>query len=337
MDIVKIVLGIDISMKDFYVCLKVKEANEAVKIKGTRKFDNTHSGYNELYSWVLKRVKQYDIEVQFVMEATGVYYENLAHYLFLQGDFVSVVLPTKIKNYAKSHNVKTKTDKIDAKTIADFGLERIQEKWEPLSPFYNELRDLCREKLSMKKEVNRAKNQLHSLQHAHNSSISVLKLKEEQIAFYEKSIDILEQEIKDFAQKDIELMRKLEIVQTIPGVSFEVAIAIVCETNGFRLVESIRQLVSYSGLDVEFKESGAFKGKTRITKKGNSKIRQVLYMPAMSAVQYNPKIKKLHERICEKNPTVRKKGIIAGMRKILILIYVLWKKEEVYLPNFQWN
>lgn len=333
----KFVIGIDISMEDFHVCAKVRMEPGTVKIKGTRKFDNTEKGFREFYDWSMKRVPAGNSELIFVMEATGVYYENLAYFLHSQGDIVSVVLANKIKNYAKSLNIKTKTDKVDSKMIAGFGIERTLETWTPLSTYYRELRDLCRELLSIKKDMARAKSQLHSMRHSYGKSSRVVKLKKEQIDFYEQTLDAIKQELNILVGKDPELATKIKKVETIPGIGFETAVILISETNGFRLFDNIRQLVSYSGLDVEFKESGLFKGKTRITKKGNSRIRQVLYMPALSAIQDNEPIKRLHERVCERNPEIRQKGVVAGMRKLLILTYVLWKKNEVYDKNYNWN
>jgi transposase len=101
---VKIALGIDISKDDFHVCLKEKNVNEIVKVRGSRSFNNTETGYKELYEWVCKRVKQSNIKVQYVMEATGVYYEDLAYYLYQKGELVSVVLANKLKGFSKSLN-----------------------------------------------------------------------------------------------------------------------------------------------------------------------------------------------------------------------------------------
>lgn len=333
----KFVIGIDISMEDFHVCAKVKMESGTVKIKGTRKFDNTEKGFREFYDWSANRIPSGVNELIFVMEATGVYYENLAYFLHSQGDIVSVVLANKIKNYAKSLNVKTKTDKVDSKVIADFGIERPTEPWIPLSAYYRELRDLCRELLSIKKDLARAKSQLHSMRHSYGKSSQVVQLKREQIDFYNQTLDAIKQELAKLVGNDPELAAKLKKIETIPGIAFETAVILISETNGFKLFGNIRQLVSYSGLDVEFKESGLFKGKTRITKKGNSRIRQVLYMPALSAIQNNEPIKRLHERICERNPEIRQKGVVAGMRKLLILTYVLWKKDEVYDKKYSWN
>ena len=114
-------------------------------------------------------------------------------------------------------------------------------------------------------------------------------------------------------------------------------VTILSETNGFAQFNNIRQVVSYAGLDVAERQSGLFKGKTRISKKGNSRIRQCLYMPALSATPPPVGVHALYQRIVERNPTNKRKGVVAGMRKLLILTFVLWKKNEAYNPNYRWN
>jgi transposase len=221
--------------------------------------------------------------------------------------------------------------------IAGIGIERDLSKWKPMSKNFKELRDLSRELLSIKKEKSRSKCQLHAMEHSHKKTISVLKIKKNQIDFYENSINQIELELKRIIDDDLELKERIEKIATVKGLGVITIITVICETNGFELFDNIRQVVSYSGLDVQMKESGKFKGKTKISKKGNARIRQCLYMPALSATIHNDEIKALYERINEKNPDINKKGLVAGMRKLLILIFVLWKKNEEYNPHYQWN
>lgn len=331
-----LVVGVDISKDDFHVCIKEKTIDGTVKIKGSRSFSNNSKGFIELVEWVSKRA-QPDSSVLYIMEATGTYFENLAYYLHKNKCMVSVVLANKIKHYAMSLNLKTKTDKVDAAMIAGIGIERYFPEWKPMSKNFKELRDLCREMLSLKKEKSRAKCQLHAMEYSHEKTTSVLKIKENQIEFYETSIQEIELEIKRIINADLEFKERIEKIATIKGLRVITILIVLCETNGFELFNSIRQVVSYSGLDVQMKESGNFKGKTRISKKGNARIRQCLFMPALSATLHNEKIKDLYERINERNPKIKKKGVVAGMRKLLILIFVLWKKNEEYNPQYQWN
>lgn len=332
----KIIIGIDVSMEDFHACIKVRTDLGEIKIKGTRSFENAEKGFRGLLAWSLKHKKE-GCPLGFVMEATGVYYEDLAHFLYRNGQNVSVVLANKMKSYIKSHNIKTKTDKVDSKVIAGFGIERELEGWQPMSPVYKDLRDLCRELQSLKKEVQRAKSQLHAMDRSHQKLKSIVDLKTEQIEFYQRAIVTIQENVCNVVDKDPALKEKIRKVQTAPGLGFETIVILACETNGFALFKNIRQLVSYAGLDVAFNDSGKFKGRTRISKKGNSRIRQALFMPSLSAVRANDPIKSLYKRICDRNPNVKRKGIVAGMRKLLILTYVLWKKEEEYDKSYQWQ
>lgn len=331
-----LVIGIDISKDDFSVCVKEKSADGKVQIKGSRKFQNDYYGFTELKSWMSKREKECKL-VRYIMEATGSYYEDLAYHLHEDGNKVFVVLPNKIKHFAKSLNLKTKTDKVDASLIAEIGIERELSEWLPMAPEYKLLRDLCREMLSLKKEKSKAMCQLHAMNHSHGKTESVIEIKKSQIDFYESSIQQIESEIKKTVGANEWLKQKVEKIEKIKGLRMITIVTILCETNGFQMFSNMRQVVSYAGLDVVMKESGQYKGKTRISKKGNNRIRQCLYMPALTATQYNENIKDLYQRVNERNPGIKRKGIVAGMRKLLILIFVLWKKDEEYNPDYLWQ
>jgi transposase len=336
MENVMLSVGIDISKDEFHACLKEKAENGTVKIKGTHSFKNDFQGFTNLAAWVLKREKQ-NTQVSYIMEATGTYYENLAYYLHDKGKRVFVVLPNKIKHFAKSMNIKTKTDKVDSGVIAQVGIERKLAIWKPMSANFKELRDLSREMLSLKKERARSKCQLHAMNYAHEKTPSVLKIKESLIDFYSQSITQIETEIVKLINADTELKSRIERIMKVKGLGMITIVAVLCETNGFELFNNIRQVVSFAGLDVQMNESGLFKGKTRISKKGNARIRQCLFMPALSASVHNEKIKDLYERIIERNPDIKRKGVVAAMRKLLILIFVLWKNGEEYNPQHVWQ
>lgn len=325
-------VGIDVSKDSFEVCIKQLKDERSV-IKATRSFQNDYPGFEKLLSWVLSKVST----PIFVMETTGVYHEDLTHFLYSNDQKVSVVLANKMKHFAKSLNMKTKTDKADAQMIAQYGLERPVEWWKPMMPQMKNLRDLCRERLSLKKDLVRCKCQIHGLKHAHSTLDVVLQLKEQQIEFLEKNIQIIENEIIRLTNEDKEFSQRVKNIETIKGLRLLTIVTVLCETNGFTQFNNIRQVVSYAGLDIAERQSGLFKGKTRISKKGNARIRECLYMPALSATSYNKPIKALYERVVERNPTIKRKGVIAGMRKLLILIFVLWKKNETYNAEYRWS
>ncbi|WMX14729.1 transposase [Aureispira sp. CCB-E] len=113
------------------------------------------------------------------------------------------------------------------------------------------------------------------------------------------------------------------------------ALTVIAETAGFDMVKSAKQLTSFAGLDVVQRQSGtSIKGKTRISKKGNAHIRRALYFPAMVAARFNPQFKAVYKRIVQKGKP-KKVANIALERRLLCLIYVLWKNEQSYIENYE--
>lgn len=125
---IKAVVGIDVSMELFHACFQKKVNDGSAKIVASRSFKNTEKGFKELIEWTAKNNRE-SVDVVFVMEATGVYYENLAYFLYGHKQRVPVVLANKMKSYFKSLNIKTKTDKVDSRVIALYGIERAVEEW----------------------------------------------------------------------------------------------------------------------------------------------------------------------------------------------------------------
>lgn len=120
---VKQSVGIDISKDTFMASICYLYQSGKQDFITTDPFDNTKTGFNQFVKWVRKNTAK-EIRTVFLMEATGVYYEQLACHLHKINLPVSVLLPNKVKNYAKCLNVKTKTDKVDAKIIARMGTEQ---------------------------------------------------------------------------------------------------------------------------------------------------------------------------------------------------------------------
>ena len=145
---------------------------------------------------------------------------------------------------------------------------------------------------------------------------------------------MIEEEMQELVSKNEELKRKIGYMMSIPGISFISAATVVGETLGFESIVNAKQLTSYAGYDIILRESGNFKGKTRISKRGNSHIRAVLHMPSMTCVRCNPTLKKFYNRL-KPNKAKPLVALIAVQRKLLILMYTLWKNEEVYDAGFE--
>jgi transposase len=323
-------LGLDISARTIQVCISVIDAAQKVTVKSSRKIDNTLSGFKDLEQWVDKHHKNKDVPLAVTMEATGVYYENCALYLFKQGYSVSVVLPNKAKKWLQSEGLKSKNDKIDAQGLSKMGAEKALELWEPAAEYFYELRAMTRQHQSLQEFKTAVNNQLHAEEHGMYKNKLVIKQLTQQIKFIEKQLADLEVAIEAHVASDKEIAKRVENICKIKGLSILTVAVIIAETNGFVLFKNMPQLVSYAGYDVVENQSGDHIGKTKISKKGNSRIRRCLFMPAFNMVTYRQKpFTDLYNRTFEKHGS-KMKSYVAVQKKLLVIIYALWKNNIAY-------
>jgi transposase len=333
---IKYCVGNDIGKDEMSVCFSQINSEQRVSIKGTRKFDNNLRGWKALQNWIARFRKITDIPLSVVVEATGVYYEGFAYYFKEQGFNVSVVLPNKSKNFARSLNIKTKNDLVDSCLLAQMGLERLLPVWKGMTDTMLKIKQLCRERHSLQQMNIMVSNQLHAHTHSHMPQKEIINRMQTHMELIAKQIKAIEGELQQTCALDKSLQERVDNVCTIKGVGFMTALVVVSETNGFDLIENKAQLVSYAGYDVVENQSGtSLKGKTRISKKGNAHIRRALYFPALSAAVHEPKLQDIYQRIHQKNPKVKMVGVVAVQRKLLVLIYTLYKKNEPYDPKFE--
>jgi transposase len=324
--ILKQVTGIDVA-KDELVCCQGRIYEDlSMELFAHKSFPNTLKGMEALIKWVEK----YGPPGKFVMEATGVYYEDLAYYLFDNGYQLSVVLPNKISNYMRTLEIKTITDSTCAEGIAQFGLQRKLEDWQAPTGVYRSLRKLTRERYQVVESRTVAKNQLHAQTwEAHPSSKAVARTKKH-IAFLDKQEQEIKAELNEMISRDPEVKKIVTILCTLPGIGTLTAAAVLGETNAFNLIRNRRQLTSYAGLDVREKQSGtSIKGKPRISKKGNKYLRRALHLPALTAIRHDERFKGKFVTLVSKHG-IKMKAAVAVQRKLLELMFTLFKNQTPY-------
>jgi len=326
-------IGIDVSSEKFDVCLSSITSEGKIKVIASGGFTNTKEGFKKLIKWVKAVNKNKELPLLYIMEATGVYHEELAYFLNEKKFTVAIVLPSKAKKYMQSLPMKTKTDKVDARNLAQLGLEREHTPWVPPIEIYKRLRGLSRERELKIVKRTEAKNQLTAIKRSYDKNPHTIKRCKDEIEFLNKQIKQIEKEMSQIVESEQELKEKVEKLETIKGVGITTILTIISETFGFSMIENGKQLVSYSGLDVVQNSSGKQNGTTRISKKGNVHIRSGLYMCALSVMRYNRHIGGLYKRILKKGKSC-KVGIIAVARKTLLLIYTLWKNNSEFDPNY---
>lgn len=327
-------LGLDVDKASFKACLKVKEANNKSLVKATKTFSNTIQGFKELDQWIKKHKKFADFPLKIIMEATGVYHEHLAWHLHQLNYQVHIILPLRAKRYMQSLGIKSKNDKIDAQGLADMCLQQELEPWGPCSKNLLLLRSLTRQLEMLQESRTIFRNQMESAIHLAVCDKMVTTNLKSLIRKIEKDIDKLKERIVQFVKEDPALYNKYKLVEPIKGLGILTFATVAAETGGFELFENQKQLVSYAGYDVVENQSGNHVGKTHISKKGNTHIRRIMFMAAFNMVTYkvNP-FHQLYDRIFERTK-IKMKGYVAIQRKLLCLIYTLWKNDSPYDQNY---
>jgi len=327
-------VGLDVSKDKVSVCFSQRETGKSFRVISSRSFFLTADGFDKIAQW-LGQHRHKGVELHLLMEASGVYYEELAYFLHGAGHRVSVILPNKAKAFFKSLDHKSKNDSIDARSLSQMSLERDLVQWSPPGVNLLTIKRLCRERIELLSEKTVANNRLHAKKHSRSPEPESLARAEKLLQFLDEQVAEIEKEIEKAVETDPVLKGKIEKICSVKGIRIITAATLVAETNGFELIKNKAQLVSYAGYDVVENKSGtSLDAPTRISKKGNSFIRRALYWPAITAVRHEPQFQRLFDSVLEKT-RVPMKAYVAVQRKLLVLVYTLFKKDEAFVPDFK--
>ena len=179
------------------------------------------------------------------------------------------------------------------------------------------------------------KNQLHAEEtQAYPNKKSVLRIKA-RIELLNKQDAAIKKEIDALIKKESEVRKMTDLICSIPGIGLLTAATVLAETNGFELIRNKRQLTSYAGLDVREKQSGtSVRGKATISKKGNRYLRKAMHLPALTAIRHDDRFKAIFVRLVSKHG-VKMKAAVAVQRKLLELIYTLFKTNTTYKKDYR--
>ncbi len=254
-------VGIDIS-KDFF--------DVSVEVTGKEKhhqFSQTEKGFQGFLRWLQKIGV---VNALFCMEATGAYWYDLADFLSLAGESVSVVNPTCIRRFAQSELKRTKTDKVDAGVISRFARTMNPKQWHPPAPEVCQLQMLVRRLYDLTKIRRQERTRLST----------------------EKSKPCVMDSVN-------RILKCLDL-----------------EIGRIR-----RQLVAFVGLaPKEIRSGSSIRGRTRLSKTGNARLRSALFLPAIVAKDHNPVIARFYRNLIA-NGKVPMKAVGASMRKLLHIIF----------------
>lgn len=319
-------LGIDVSKATLDVCLIDAQG----VLMGEKQVENQIAGFKIIQGLLTERTSNEPVAI--CMEATGIYSDAAALYFYNAEYEVSIVNPARIKAYANSQLQRNKTDRVDARLIADFARTQAPRKWEPPSSVWTELRALVRHL----GDLEQVKQQMLNRRNAATSA-TLLEYINGHIDYLDQQILSIREQIRIHLQADEELNRRQSLITSIPGIGELTAAKLLAEIRDITEFDNVRQLVAYAGLNPRQYRSGStvFR-RSRISKTGSASLRSCLYMPAITAKNYNPILKEFAARL-EKQGLNGKEIIVAVMRKLLHLVYGILKSGQPFDPNYLKN
>jgi len=290
-----------------------------------QKFTNTPAGRARL---VKKLVKLTGIKV--CLEATGIYHFDLSIALHDAGVALMVVNPKASHNFAKVLMKNSKTDAVDADTLAEYAARMDFVAWTRPSNGKLALRSFSRRIGAPTGQKAACKNHLHALAATQETPKAVLRDAKLAITQLEKRIGQLTAAALALVALHPELGRTLQLLVGIKGIAETSAIALMGELLLLPPNLSHREWVKFAGLDPKAFDSGkSVHKKSRISKAGNRHIRSALYMPALSAKQHDPHVKAYFDHLVA-NGKKPLQGVCAVMRKLLHAIHGMLKYDKPF-------
>jgi transposase len=291
-----------------------------------RSVANSSDGWRDLLDWLTsEKIRR----VHACMESTGRYSLGIACALYEAGHIVSIVNPAQIRDFARTKLGRNKTDEVDAAHIREYCELFKPQPWAPPSEAHRRLAELQTIRSGIVAGLTEWKNRKGS-----GMVDSVAQsLADVTISHFSSQLEAVDEAIAQTIDNDSGLRRKRDLLLSISGVGETLAGVVLAELPGPDVLRSSAEVVAYAGLNPRQHQSGTSIDRvTRISKIGNAVLRAALYLPAMSAMRYNPAVVALVARLKSRGRLKPKQIVVAAMRKLLVLCFGVLKTGKPFDP-----
>lgn len=285
----------------------------------THSFPYNPDGLVRLLAWIQ------DISPSLIaVEATGGYERALVHFLCQAGIRVAIVSPKRVLDFARAHNLKAKTDKLDAHNIAHFAAAMKPRVFMPPSPAQEKLMALVTRRRQISHMIISEKNRL--LQ----ASQDIKPRIQDHIDWLEEEEKEIQDHMRELIGSDPEMKEKLDILSSAKGIG---------DVSAFTLLAEMPELGTIGGKEISAllgvapfnRDSGKMKGK-RHTKGGRYGARSAFYMATLSAIRFNPVIKRFYERLLSQGKE-KKVALVACMRKFIVILNAMLRDRKPFISQ----
>jgi len=315
-------VGLDVSKDTLDVCLLIESKRHE------KQFANDGAGHRQLLRWSHSLAKE--SSCHFCMEATGPYSQSVALFLVEQEQLVSVINPARIRFFGLAQNQGNKTDKADARLIADYCRMQCPPPWRVAAPEVRLLQEMVRRLHALSDLAAQEKNRMQ----APGQCKTVLASSKRVVTALEKELLRLKKEVRSHVKAHEDLFRDSKLLQSIPGIGEITSWDILAEMPDVQEFDSAQSVAAYAGLAPREQRSGSsVRKQTQLSKRGNSRLRKAFYFPAVSAMTWNPLVKAHYERLREKGKP-KMVALAACMRKLLMICYGVLKRQKPFDPKW---
>ena len=221
-----------------------------------------------------------------------------------------------------------KTDRADARLIAEYARDRCPPAWRPPSPEARELQALVRRRDDLREMAAREKGRLDSpaLTRAARKSV------EQAIKFLGREADRVQAQADALIAASPALRAGRDLLASIPGVGPQTASTVLAELPPVGRLPSAQAAAAYAGLAPrEFRSGVSVRKRTRLSKAGNARLRKALYLPTLTAVRFNPLLKEVFARLVGAGKP-KMQAVGACLRKLVMLCYGVLKNRAPFDP-----
>jgi transposase len=265
-----------------------------------------------------------------VLEPTGVYHLELARRLHALASFeLMVVNPTVLRNFGRALRQRSKTDPDDASTALEYARRMEYVPWQPPSDACFRLRAISRRIDTLLKLELEERNRRHALERQGEGVVDLLETVDAHLAFLREQVRGLEAGAKQVIDADPVLAERFCLLGSVPGFALRSGIRLLAELCVLPEEMSRRQWVAHGGLDPCRYESGtSVHRRTRISRRGNGRLRSALYMPALVAVKTDAHVRAFYDELVAAGKAKRQ-ALTAVMRKLL---HAIWGVFHAHQP-----
>ena len=329
-----LVVGVDMAKNDFAATSRVGETATDVG-----KLPNQASGYAALQQHLDRQCVEHGVtQIHLIIEATGGYEAALVAYAYEQQWLVSMPNPKQVRDWAKGVGYRVKTDRVDARILAHYGVERQPPVRPQLALEVSHLDSLLKRRLDLEQALQKEQTRLSELQGRPGIAPKVQESLQQVIEALTEALTTLQQAIDELCQTHEPFQVNLTRLLALPGVGPKVVLPLLVKlfqwqtwTHGQGDTNS---LVAYIGLDPQPYESGRSVHKQPgISKMGDNELRRLLYMGALGGVRGNNPLKSFYQRLVGRGKA-KKVALVAAARKILVWAGTIFTRQIDWNPDF---